>query len=284
MKHEVHLPQGTIRYREDGTGEPLLFVHGVLVNGEPLAQGRPAALEGLPLHRPRLAARLARDRRCRADADLSPPALAQMIVDFMDALGLETVTLVGNDTGGALCQLVATEHPDRVSRLVLTSCDVYDRFPPPPFKPLGPITKIPGSVWLITQSLRPRLAQRLPIAFGWVTKRQPEKARRRRVARPGPDVARRAARRREDLPRDRLALHARGRGEAEELRQAGPARVGERGQAVPGRVRAPARRRELPNATLEEIPDSYTFIAEDQPERLAEVIAAFVRRPATVSA
>ena len=175
MKHEVHLPHGTIRYREDGTGEPLLFVHGVLVNGSLWRKVVP---------------QLSKDFRCivpdwpfgshetplAPDADLSPPALAQMIVDFMDALGLESVTLVGNDTGGALCQLVATEHPDRVSRLVLTSCDIYERFPPPPFNALGPVTKLPGSVWLITQSLRPRMAQRLPIAFGWVTKRLPEKA------------------------------------------------------------------------------------------------------------
>ena len=143
MKHEVHLPQGTIRYREDGNGEPLLFVHGVLVNGDLWRKVVP---------------QLSKDFRCivpdwpfgshetplSPDADLSPPALAQMIVDFMDAIGLESATLVGNDTGGALCQLVATEHPERVSRLVLTSCDIYDRFPPPPFKPLGPITKMPG--------------------------------------------------------------------------------------------------------------------------------------------
>ena len=110
MKHEVHLSQGTIRYREDGTGEPLLFVHGVVVNGDLWRKVVP---------------RLSKDFRCivpdwplgshetpmSADADLSPPGLARLVVDFMDALGLETVTLVGNDTGGALCQLVATRIP-----------------------------------------------------------------------------------------------------------------------------------------------------------------------------
>ena len=100
MKHEVHLPQGTIRYREDGTGEPLLFVHGVVVNGSLWRKVVP---------------QLSKDFRCivpdwplgahevpmSADADLSPPALAKLVVDFMDALGLESATLVGNDTGGA---------------------------------------------------------------------------------------------------------------------------------------------------------------------------------------
>ena len=144
MKHEVHLSQGTIRYREDGTGEPLLFVHGVVVNGDLWRKVVP---------------RLSKDFRCivpdwplgsheipmSADADLTPPGLAQLVVDFMDALGLETVTLVGNDTGGAICQLVAAEHPERISRLVLTSCDLYDRFPPPVFKPLAKIVKVPGA-------------------------------------------------------------------------------------------------------------------------------------------
>ena len=282
MKHEVHLPQGTIRYREDGTGEPLLFVHGVLVNGSLWRKVVP---------------RLSKDFRCivpdwpfgshetplDANADLSPPALARMIVDFMDALGLESVTLVGNDTGGALCQLVATEHPDRVSRLVLTSCDLYDRFPPPPFHVLGPVTKIPGSVWLITQSLRPRPAQRLPLAFGWVTKRLPDKAVVDEWLRP----VRTSRGVRRDIgkifravdPRYTLEAAEKLKGFQKPLLLAWaeedklfPLEYAERLAAA------------VPDGTLEVIPDSYTFIAEDQPERLAEVIGAFVRRPATVSA
>jgi pimeloyl-ACP methyl ester carboxylesterase len=282
MKHEVHLPQGTIRYREDGTGEPLLFVHGVLVNGSLWRKVVP---------------QLAKDFRCivpdwpfgshetplSPDADLSPPALAQMIVDFMDAVGLDSATLIGNDTGGALCQLVATEHPDRVSRLVLTSCDVYDRFPPPPFKPLGPITKIPGSVWLITQSLRPRPAQRLPIAFGWVTKRQPEKAVVDEWL--GPVRTSRGVRR--DVGKIFRAIDPNYTVEAAEKLKSFDKPVllawASEDKLFPVEY---ARRlaSELPHATLEEIPDTYTFIAEDQPERLAETIASFVRRPATVSA
>src|SRR5688572_25726708 len=112
MKHEVHLPQGTIRYREDGTGEPLLFVHGVVVNGSlwrnvagPLSKDFRCIVPDWPLG--------SHEVPMAPDADLSPTALAQLVVDFMDALGLEQVTLVGNDTGGAICQLVAANHPDR---------------------------------------------------------------------------------------------------------------------------------------------------------------------------
>ncbi|HYH59893.1 MAG TPA: alpha/beta hydrolase [Thermoleophilaceae bacterium] len=280
--HEVHLSQGTIDYREDGTGEPLLFVHGVLVDGD-LWRG--------------VVPRLAKDFRCivpdwpfgshrtplAPDADLSPPALARMVVDFMDALGLESATLVGNDTGGAICQLVATEHPDRVSRLVLTSCDVYDRFPPPPFKPLGPITKIPGSVWLIAQSLRPRLAQRLPIAFGWVTKKLPDKALADKWLTP----VRTSRGVRRDVGKIFRAIDPRYTIEAAEKLERFDKPVllawATEDKLFPVEY---ARRlaAAVPDATLEEIPDSYTFVPHDQPERLAEVIAAFVRRPAAVSA
>jgi pimeloyl-ACP methyl ester carboxylesterase len=282
MTHEAYLSQGTIRYREDGTGEPLLFVHGALVNGQLWRKVVP---------------RLAKDFRCIVpdwplgshetplppDADLSPPALARMIVDFMDAVGLESATLVGNDTGGALCQLVAAEHPERVSRLVLTSCDVYDRFPPPVFKPLATITKIPGSVWLITQSLRPRMAQRLPVAFGWVTKRQPDQA----VVDEWQAPIRTSRGVRRDVGKIFRAFDSHYTLEAAEKLKGfdKPVLVAWASEDKLFPVEY-ARRlaTELPDATLVEIDDSYTFIPEDQPERLAEAIATFVRRPATVSA
>lgn len=282
MKHEVHLSQGTIRYREDGTGEPLLFVHGLGVNGDLWRKVVP---------------RLAKDFRCivpdwplgsheipmSADADLSPPGLARLIVDFIDALGLDSVTLVGNDTGGALCQLVTAEHPERVARLVLTPSDLYDRFPPPIFKPLTKIVVVPGAAWLIAQSLRPRFAQRLPIAFGWVTKRHPEQAvvdgwlepwRSSRAVRRDFGKAFRGA----DA---RYTIAAAQKLESFEK----PVLLAWAAEDKLFPIEYARRLADaLPNATLEEIDDSYTFIPEDQPERLAEAIAAFVRRPAAVSA
>jgi pimeloyl-ACP methyl ester carboxylesterase len=282
MTHEVHLPQGTIRYREDGTGEPLLFVHGVVVNGSLWRKVVP---------------RLSKDFRCivpdwplgaheapmRPDADLSPPALARLVVDFMDALELESVTLVANDTGGAIAQIVAAEHPERVARLVLTSCDMYDRFFPPLFKPLQIAAALPGAIWLIGQSLRPRFAQRLPVAFGWVTKRHPEQAVVDSWLRPG--------RRSRGVRRD-LRKVLRGADSRYTLAAAEKLKRFDKPVLLPWAVEDKlfpleyARRfaADLPDATVEEIHDSYTFIPEDQPDRLAEAIASFVRRPATVSA
>ncbi len=282
MNHEAHLSQGTIRYREDGTGEPLLFLHGVVVNGDLWRKVVP---------------RLSKDFRCivpdwplgsheipmSADADLSPPGLAKLVVDFMDALGLDTVTLVGNDTGGAICQMVAAEHPERVARLVLTSCDIYDRFPPPVFKPLAKLVKMPGALWLIGQSLRPRFAQRSPLAFGWVTKRLPEKAVVESYLKPGRSS--RGVRR--DLAKvfgsvdNRYTIEAAQKLESFEKPVLLAWAIEDKLFPLEYARRFAAA---VPNATLEEIDDSYTFIAEDQPDRLAEAIAAFVRRPASVSA
>lgn len=282
MKHELHLPQGTIRYREDGSGEPLLFVHGVVVNGDLWRNVVP---------------RLSKDFRCivpdwplgshevpmAEDADLTPPGLAKLVVDAIDALGLESVTLVGNDTGGAISQIVAAEYPERVSRLVLTSCDVYDRFFPPLFKPLQMAAMLPGSMWLIGQSLRPRFAQRLPIAYGWVAKRHPEKAAIESYLRPGRSS--RGVRR--DLRKVLRGIDSRYTIEAAEKLKGfdKPALVAWASEDKLFPIEYAHRlAADLPNATLEEIPDSYTFIPEDQPERLVDAIAAFVRRPAAVSA
>ena len=166
---------------------------------------------------------------------------------------------------------------------MLTSCDLYDRFPPPLFKPLAKIVKLPGALWVVGQTTRPRFAQRLPIAFGYVTKRLPEPEVIDSYLAPGRSS--RGVRR--DLAKVFGSVDARYTIEAAEklkgfekpvlLAWAGedklfPLEYAERLAAA------------VPNGTLEVIPDSYTFIPEDQPERLAEVIGAFVRRPATVSA
>ena len=108
--HEIELTPGTIRYRDVGRGEPIVFVHGLLVNGDlwrkvvpPLARSFRCIVPDLPLG--------SHVTAMRPDADLTPPGLARLIADLLAALDLRDVTLVGNDTGGALCQLVATRPP-----------------------------------------------------------------------------------------------------------------------------------------------------------------------------
>ena len=81
------------------------------------------------------------------------------------------MTLVGNDTGGALCQIVVTRRPERIGRLVLTSCDYRDNFPPPMFAYFKPAARIPGALQGALAPMRLRAPRRLPIAFGWLVKR-----------------------------------------------------------------------------------------------------------------
>src|SRR2546423_15105213 len=90
-------------------------------------------------------------------ADLSPPALARMIVELIDRLGLEKPIVVANDTGGALTQIAMAEHGDKLGPVVLTSCDAFEDFFPPLFRYLTLTARIPGPVLLLphTAPLKP---------------------------------------------------------------------------------------------------------------------------------
>jgi pimeloyl-ACP methyl ester carboxylesterase len=157
-RRHVTIPQGRIELRERGPqdGIPLVFVHGGLANGDlwrdvvpPLARtGRyrcitpdwPLGSHAEPL---------------RAGADVTPPGQAEIVVAVLDALDLDRVVLVANDAGGAISQLVLARHPDRVDRVVLTSCDNHRAFPPRYLKPVRWLTFVPG------------LAHPIARLFGW---------------------------------------------------------------------------------------------------------------------
>jgi pimeloyl-ACP methyl ester carboxylesterase len=135
MERDIELPQGTVRVYEEGDGPVLFFVHGLMVSHtlwelvvERLSDSHRCVAIDLPLgaHRTPMG----------ADADLSPRGLAAMIAGVMEQLDLRDVVLVGNDTGGAICQLVVAPHPERLAGLVLTTCDAYEHFPPPLLKSL----------------------------------------------------------------------------------------------------------------------------------------------------
>jgi pimeloyl-ACP methyl ester carboxylesterase len=167
---ELELPQGRLRYFEAGTGSPIVFLHGLLVNAnlwrkivERLSSESRCVVLELPLGSHTLPMPKA--------ADLTPHGLTDLVADSLEALALEEVTLVGNDTGGALCQMVVTRRPERVGRLVLTSCDYRDNFPPRMFRYFKPAAAIPGAMKLLMLPMRLRWPRRLPFAFGWLVKR-----------------------------------------------------------------------------------------------------------------
>ena len=266
---EVQLSAGTVRYRATGSGAPVVFVHGALVDGrlwDPVVERLDE--RGVVLDLPLGAHKIP----MRPDADLTPTGLADLIAELLERLDLHDVTLVGNDTGGALCQFVVTRHPERIARLVLTNCDAFDNFPPALFRPLGVLART-GLLTAALQPLRLRPLRRLPFAFGWLTKRRLPDELLDAWVQPfltEPGVRRDARRFLLGIDRDALLdntarLHDFDRpvllAWAPEDRFF-PFDHARRLAAV------------FPNARLVEIPDSYTFVSLDQPARLADLLAA----------
>ena len=220
----------------------------------------------------------------RADADLTPPGVARVLADFMAALELDDVTLVGNDTGGAICQLVAAGHPERLGRLVLTPCDAYENFLPPFFRPLQYAAKVPGLLTTLVQPMRMRALQRGPMGFGmlispdnidpdvldsWIRPYLNDGGVRRDTIRFLRSIS------------NRYTIEA-----AEKLRSFDrPTLIAWAPEDRFFKLRFAERlAKEIPNARLVRIEDSRTFVSEDQPERLAEEIASFVREGAPAPA
>jgi pimeloyl-ACP methyl ester carboxylesterase len=274
-KH-VDLSAGRVSYRDVGDGPTLVFLHGLLVNGQ--------------LWR-KVTASLQSDYRCIApdlplgshtiplspNADVSPPALARLIVELVEKLDLDDVTLVANDTGGALTQIVMTQPGnERIGRVVLTSCDAFDNFLPQMFKGLQIAARVPALLTLLIQPLRLRALRRLPIGFGWLTKRpiDPPEVEETYIR---PAFTRREIRR--DVTRILRGIDARYTNEAaERLPQFDrPVLIA---WATEDKVFPVAHAHKLagllPDARVEEIADSYSFVPEDQPDRLAELIRGFV--------
>jgi pimeloyl-ACP methyl ester carboxylesterase len=272
---EVQVSGGRLRYYDAGAGPPIVFVHGLLVNAN--------------LWR-KVVARLSPDFRCISlemplgshlvpvpEADLSPPGMANIIADAIEGIGLDDVTLVGNDTGGGLCQIAATRRPDRIGRLVLTSCDAFDNFPPPFFKYVLAPARLPGA-HVTFAALRLRPARRLPIAFGWLTHEPIEREADDSYVYPLlTDKAIRA-----DLRRAMSGIKPEFTMEAaEKLRSFDrPALIawGREDRFCPPE-HAERLAKTIPEARLEWIEGSYTFTPEEEPERLADLIAGFVREP-----
>ena len=270
---ELDLPGGRIRAFRSGRGRPVVLVHGLLVNAnlwrkvvERLAPAFDCVALDLPLGSHELA--------MGPEADLSPPALAGLILDAVDALGLEDVTLAGNDTGGALCQIAVTERPGRFGRLVLTSCDFRENFPPAEFRSLVDAAVRPGRLEALLAPLRDPAVRQLPVAYGRLAKRPLDADASDSYVLPPIE----SGAVREDLRRALLGLDAAHTiRAAERLRDFDrPALVAwSREDAFFPAGDAEALAAALPDARLEWIDDAFTFSPEDQPEQLARLISEF---------
>jgi pimeloyl-ACP methyl ester carboxylesterase len=272
--HSVELAQGTLRYRDEGEGRPLVFIHGILVNGllwrrvTPRLDGFRRIVPDLPLG--------SHEVPMNPGADLSPTGLAQIITDFLEALDLQDVVLVANDTGGALCQIVAANHPERLGGLVLTPCDSFENFLPPMFKGLQVAARVPGALTAFLQPLKVRSARRLPLAFGWLRKHPIEDEVSDAYLKPYFEHA--GVRR--DLRKVLAGISKRYTLDAA-AKLSGfdqPALITWAKEDKVFPLEHAHRLADiLPDARVVEIEDSYSFVPEDQPERLAEELAEFAR-------
>ena len=274
-RRHADLPAGTISYREAGSGEPILFVHGLLVDGRlwdgvaaALADGFRCIVPDWPMGSHTLP--------MNADADLSPPGQAELIRMLLDELAIERATIVGNDTGGAVCQIFVAGHPERVERLVLTNCDMKDNFPPFPFNLMPPMARLPGGMAAMALPFRLGPVRRATfnalvkgkidpaLADAWLAPTQRDAAIRRDAAKLIGGVDKQqtidAAKALESFERPVLFAWAPGDrffklALAEELAGA------------------------IPDARIETIDEAATFVPIDQPQRLAEMVRRFATVP-----
>jgi pimeloyl-ACP methyl ester carboxylesterase len=271
--NQIELSAGTIDYQDTGgDGPTLVLLHGLLMDASlwddviaDLSIDHRCVAPTLPLG--------AHRHPMSPDADLSLRGIARLVAEFLDRLDLRDVTLVGNDTGGALVQLLICDSAPRVSRIVLASCDAFDNFPPGlTGKTLVLTGKLPPAMFgLFMQQMRLRPLRRLPLAFGWLTKRGD--AATGRWIKP--------VLRQREIRRDTVRVLRAAAAEKHVLLDAAeclptydhPALVV---WASGDRVMPPDHGRRLtellPQGRLVEIPDSYTLIPLDQPVRLAASI------------
>jgi pimeloyl-ACP methyl ester carboxylesterase len=272
----VDLPHGTLHYHEAGSGTPIVFLHGYLM-GANLWDPVIRLLEGefrcltpeLPFG--------AHPSPMRPDADLTTAGVGHLVADFLQALDLHQVILVGNDSGGAIAQVVAARHPQRLGGLVLASCDAFDNHPPKLFRPLITAARV-GALTPLLATLKFRPVRSLPSAYGWLTHNQPphelidgwitnylaDKDVRR-------DIRRLIAALGEDAFMGQIAAELSGFTKPVLLIWAAddkffPVEHAQRLSSI------------FPNARLELVEGGRTWVMRDQPERTADLIRRFARQ------
>ncbi len=269
----TRIGSGQVRVFERGSGEPIVLVHGAMVNANlwrrvvPLLVSRFRVVTlDLPFG--------SHDRPVER-ADLTPPGIASMIIETMETLQLGGATLLANDTGGAIAQLIVAKRPDLIGRLALTSSDAYADFPPAAFGFMRAAAALPGGLLPLLTPMRSHRLRRLPFAQGWLTRRPLPPTISDSYLLPA-ILDRRI---RKDLARVLVGLRSKHTmAAAERFREfERPVLVAWSRQDRFCPI-ANARRlvREFPDARLEWVEDAYTLSPEDQPERVAALVSHFV--------
>lgn len=270
---KITLPQGTVSYRDVGAGPTLVFMHGLWVNGDvwrnvadALQPNYRCVVPDLPLG--------SHTYPLGHGVDLTPSGVAQLMVDFMNALDLRDVTLVSHDTSNAFAQVLVTEHPARVARLVMAPGDAFWNFLPPAIRPMGWIMRSPAAALAVSHFWHTKMGRALimlPLAkhrvppailesnFAPATLSEGVRDNLVEVMRHAkPSVTRRAAR----------TLH----------RFSGPTLIvwNQSHTIIFPRRHAYQLAARLPHAQVQLVDDAFAFIPEDQPEAFAAMIDRFV--------
>ncbi|WP_432092769.1 alpha/beta fold hydrolase [Streptomyces sp. bgisy100] len=270
----IELSAGTVEYEDTGGGGPVVvLIHGLGMDGSlyrkvvpELSRRHRVVVPVLPLggHRTPM----------RPGADLSPRGIGRLQSELLERLDLRDVTLVGNDSG--LFLFAAARSRDRIARLVISSCEAFENFPPGlPGKAVSLAGKLPGGLFPVAQALRVPALRRGPTALGRMTKRPvPDEITEQWFR---PLITSRAVRR-------DLTAYLRSARPGDMLDAAEGLRTFDRPTlvlwAAEDRVMPPAHGRRfvelLPDARLEEVEDSRTLIPEDRPDAFVRAIEAFI--------
>lgn len=271
QRKEIDLPAGRIRYREAGEGKPVVFVHGYLVDGrlwdgvvDRLSDRCRCLAPDWPIGSQQIA--------MNPDADLTPPGIASIVASFLEALDLQDVTIVGNDSGGAMSQVLVTRHPERIGRLVLTNCDTHENFPPGMFRALPKLAALPGGMTALSTPFRiPAVARRAFKPFSRTGIPDRLVASWMAPSKEDPAILR-------DLKKVTVGMDKRHTLEAAEKLRSSDLPIlltwapGDKYFPISYAERLAG---EAGNAELVRIEGSKTFVPLDQPERLADEIAGF---------
>ncbi|MFJ6212331.1 alpha/beta fold hydrolase [Streptomyces sp. NPDC092296] len=271
----VELTAGVVEYEDTGGDGPVVvLLHGLGMDESYYRAVVPAlraahrvVVPVLPLGGHRVP--------MKPDADLSPRGIGRLQAEFLDRLDLRGVTLVGSDSG--LFQFAAALRPERIARLVISSCEAFENFPPGlPGAAVSLAGRLPGGLSLVAQAFRVRALRRQPTALGRMSKRPvPDEVLDRWFH--GLTTSR-------EIRRD-LTRYLRSARRGDMLAAAEGLRSFDRPTlvlwAVEDRVMPPEHGRRfaelLPDARLVEVEDSWTFIPEDRPDEFSRAVADFVR-------
>lgn len=278
----IEVPAGVIEYDEAGSGPPVVLLHGVLMDHTLWDRVLPLLPEGWRYLRPVLPLGAHR-RAMNPGTDLTLAGQVRLVADFLDALGLEDVTLVHSDWGGALF-LTARGLDHRVARQVILPCEAFDNFPPGlPGKMLSLAIHIPAGLQLAARQLRVSWLRRLPPLFGQMARRPVPDDLVRRWTEPllhDPGVRRdllaycRSEFDRATLIRDTEAL-SRFQGDVLVLwspdNRVMPPEHGHRLAAL------------LPRARYAEVPGAYVLSMLDEPDAVARELGEFLTSTAAIT-